>query len=63
ISSSSGRRDVRFQPDGTASGSNITLVFCEPGSNTALSVLVSNSGRIRGAMATPAQTADCTQIE
>ena len=61
ISSSSGRHDVRFHPDGSASGSNITLLFCESGGNTALSVVVSNSGRIRGARATPAQAAHCAQ--
>jgi type IV fimbrial biogenesis protein FimT len=63
ITSSSGRRYVRFRPDGSASGSNITLLFCESGGNTTLSVVVSNSGRIRGAKATPAQAATCTQIE
>ncbi|HWU77700.1 MAG TPA: GspH/FimT family pseudopilin [Rhodanobacter sp.] len=63
ITSSSGRHDVRFMPDGSASGSNVTLLFCESGSDTALSVVVSNAGRIRGAAATPAQAANCTQAE
>lgn len=61
ISSSVGRHEVRFRPDGSASGSNITLLFCESGTNRALSVVVSNAGRIRGAPATPAQAAACTQ--
>lgn len=62
ITSSRGRHDVRFQPDGSAGGSNLTLVFCEPGSKrSALAVVVSNAGRVRGAPATPAQTARCMQ--
>ena len=63
IQSSAGRRYVRFSPDGSAAGSNITLLFCirdsEPG---ALSVVVSNSGRVRGAPATQAQAASCAQL-
>jgi type IV fimbrial biogenesis protein FimT len=64
ITSSTGRRDVRFRPDGSASGSNLTLLFCEPGTEqSALSVVVSNSGRIRGAPATAAQSRDCMQTD
>ncbi|WP_254063440.1 GspH/FimT family pseudopilin [Rhodanobacter sp. L36] len=60
ISSNGGRRFVHFQPDGSASGTNVTLLFCQyASSEPALSVVVSNSGRIRGAPATPAQAADC----
>lgn len=60
ITSSTGRRDVRFRPDGSASGSNLTLSFCQPGSQeSALIVVVSNSGRIRGAPADAAQTENC----
>ncbi len=62
ITSSSGRHDVRFKPDGSAAGSNLTLAFCQPGSaEPVLSVVVSNSGRIRGATATAAQAANCLQ--
>ena len=64
IASSSGRHDVRFQPDGSAAGSNLTILFCEPGERgQTLSVVVSNSGRIRGAPATAAQAASCAQGE
>lgn len=64
ITSSDGRHEVRFQPDGSAGGSNLTLVFCERGaSNPALSVVVSNAGRVRGAPASVAQTASCLQGE
>ncbi len=56
------RHDVRFQPDGSASGSNLTLLFCEPaGGGPVLSVVVSNAGRVRGAPASAAQAASCLQ--
>lgn len=64
IRSNSGRRQVRFHPDGSASGSNLTLLFCQPsGTEPALSVVVANSGRIRGATASSAQTADCARAD
>jgi len=60
IRSSGGRRAVRFRPDGTAGGSNLTLLLCHPDdAERALTVTVSNAGRIRGGRATPAQVADC----
>jgi len=53
---------VRFHPDGSASGTNLTLLFCSPASNeNALSVVMSNSGRVRGAPATADQAASCAQ--
>ncbi len=62
IRSSVGRQVVRFHPDGSASGSNLTLLFCQPGAATsALSVVISNSGRVRGARASTAQMAACAQ--
>lgn len=55
-----GRKHVRFLPDGTALGSNLSLLFCIPGDDQrALRVVVSNAGRVRGAAATPEQTATC----
>ncbi len=64
ITSSSGRHDVRFQADGSAGGSNLTLLFCETGRpGQALSVVVSNAGRVRGAPATVAQAAHCQQAD
>jgi type IV fimbrial biogenesis protein FimT len=60
IQGTAGRHLVRFLPDGSASGSNITLLFCQRGSTDhVLSVMVSNSGRIRSAPADAEQTADC----
>ncbi|MEO6799123.1 MAG: GspH/FimT family pseudopilin [Rhodanobacter sp.] len=60
IISNTGRHDVRFKPDGSSAGSNLTLLFCEPGGDgRALSVVVSNPGRVRGAPASAAQAASC----
>lgn len=62
IVSTGGRRHVLFQPDGSAGGSNITLLFCaqnKPGQT--LSVVVSNVGRIRAATATNEQAAICAE--
>jgi type IV fimbrial biogenesis protein FimT len=62
IVSSSGRRFVRFHPDGSASGSNLTLLFCHPSTtDNALAVVIANSGRVRGAPATSEQAAGCAQ--
>lgn len=62
IYSSTGRHYVRFSPDGSANGSNITLLFCQQGKAAgALSVIVSNAGRVRGAPANAAQAAQCAQ--
>lgn len=62
IRSSSGRQLVRFYPNGSASGSNLTLLFCQAdGQSATLSVVVSNSGRVRGAPASAKQAAACAQ--
>ncbi len=62
IRSTAGRQLVRFQPDGSAGGSNLTLLFCHAGNQApTLSVVVSNSGRVRGAPASAAQAAACAQ--
>lgn len=61
IRSAQGRRSVQFQPDGSAGGSNITLLICHRGMDSrALSVKVSNAGRVRGDRATPAELHQCT---
>lgn len=63
IRSSSGRQLVRFRPDGSAGGSNITLLFCQPShAKDALTVAVSIAGRVRGARANAAQIASCAQL-
>jgi type IV fimbrial biogenesis protein FimT len=60
IYSSQGRSDVRFGSDGMAGGSNVTVLLCARSQPTeAISVVVSNAGRIRGATATAAQASAC----
>jgi type IV fimbrial biogenesis protein FimT len=60
IHSSAGRRQVSFHPDGTAGGSNLTLLLCSPdGRHAPLSIVVSNAGRVRGASATATQATTC----
>jgi type IV fimbrial biogenesis protein FimT len=62
IRSSTARPIVRFHPDGTAQGSNLTLLFCQrSGAERVLSVVVSNAGRVRGAPASAAQAATCKE--
>lgn len=63
IRSSNGRQLVRFHPDGSAGGSNLTLLFCSPGDpDSALTVVLANSGRVRAAPATPTQATMCAQL-
>jgi type IV fimbrial biogenesis protein FimT len=60
IRSAQGRRSVQFQPDGSAGGSNVTLLICHRGDDSrALSVKVSNAGRVRGDKGTPAELRLC----
>ncbi len=61
VRSSSGRYRVRFHPDGSAAGSNLTITLCLPhDEDRALNVVVSNPGRVRGEPASTAQTAACS---
>lgn len=63
IQSTVGRHMVRFSPDGTARGSNITLLFCSPGNpEGALTIVVSNAGRVRGAKGDRQQVATCAGL-
>jgi type IV fimbrial biogenesis protein FimT len=60
IRSSGGRHYVRFLTTGSASGSNLTLLFCPAfGTEHALVVVVSNAGRIRGGHASAKQAENC----
>lgn len=60
IRSTQGRRSVQFQPDGSAGGSNITLLICRHrGDGQTLSVKVSNAGRVRGDKSTAAEARQC----
>lgn len=60
----SGRRLVRFQSDGSASGTTNTLRFCRRGQpGQTLLVVISNSGRVRGAEASADQAASCAAAQ
>lgn len=60
ILSTQGRRNVQFQPDGSAGGSNLTLLICRRGdSSRVLHVTVSNAGRVRGGKASEDQAREC----
>ncbi|MEW9573798.1 GspH/FimT family pseudopilin [Rhodanobacter sp. Si-c] len=60
----SGRRFVRFQNDGSASGMTNTLRICRRGQpDQTLVVVISNSGRIRGAKASAEQAASCAAAQ
>lgn len=60
----SGRRLVRFKADGSASGTTNTLRFCRQGHpEEALVVVIANSGRVRGAKASPEQAAACAAAQ
>lgn len=60
ISSSRSRSYLRFYPNGTAPGSNITILFCDKrGAAHAGKIAVSNSGRIRMETGDIEPTANC----
>ena len=59
IKSSRGRPHVIYQPNGLASGTNVTFTFCDPrGTGSARYVIVSNSGRARVSSTPPDGRAD-----
>ncbi len=60
---SSGRRYVRFRPDGDAAGTNLTLLVCRPdgSSRSAEAIVISNFGRIREQHASKQQRERCVQ--
>ena len=60
ISSSLSRTYLRFYPNGTAPGSNLTIVFCDNrGATKAGTITVSNTGRIRTATNGVESNTDC----
>lgn len=65
ILSSRGRYQIRYQPDGTADGSNLTLTVCDRrGQTKASSLVMNNSGRLRSGTPSPAQAAAaCAAID
>ena len=64
ILSSIGRYRIRFQPDGTADGTNLTLTVCDRrGTDEARTLVLNNTGRLRSGTPTAAQaSAACAAI-
>jgi type IV fimbrial biogenesis protein FimT len=61
IVASSGRLAIDYRPDGSASGTNLTLTVCDrhSGATGASTIVVGPSGRVRHGVATPAAAAAC----
>jgi type IV fimbrial biogenesis protein FimT len=60
ITSSRSRDHVRFYPNGSAPGSNLSIVFCDArGARYAGRLVVSNTGRIRMVTGGVAPTTNC----
>ncbi len=58
---SGNRHRIRYQPDGTAPGSNLSLVACDDrGKGAARTIVVSNPGRVRSQG--PPDDRDCSGI-
>ncbi len=63
IVSTRGRIRLRFRPDGSAAGSNVTFALCQAGrADTARLLVLSNSGRVRAAAAGTAAAAACAGL-
>ena len=56
-----GRRHIRFQPDGSASGTNLSLTICldAASESSASGIVVANSGRIRRTVPGMTEMARC----
>ncbi len=60
ITSTGGRKLIRFQPDGTAGGSNVSFTLCGQGhAEDALTITVSIMGRVASAKASDDQARQC----
>ncbi len=58
IMGTSGRPHIRYMPDGSASGTNLTLTVCDRrGEAHAVTLVLSNAGRLRRGAPTPDQSA------
>lgn len=56
VASSSGRQRIRYQPDGSSGGSNVSLTFCDRrGPASARTIVINNAGRARSGRATAQQ--------
>ena len=62
LRSTSGRTRMVFQPNGGNAGSNITWTLCDGrGPDSASTIVVANSGRLRAGTPTAASAMACTQ--
>src|SRR5690606_32184680 len=61
IVTSAGRHRIGYLPDGSASGTNLSLTICDRAAGTAGASLlvVSNTGRVRNGVPSAAQAAAC----
>ena len=59
VITSAGRRQVTFQPSGSAGGSNVTFTICHARDHAGRSVVVSNTGRVRVESADAAHLQAC----
>ena len=58
IVATNGRRAVRYRPDGSSEGSNVTLTFCDArGAGRASALALNNAGRLRRVSADPSHAA------
>ncbi|WHZ20749.1 MAG: hypothetical protein OJF55_002898 [Rhodanobacteraceae bacterium] len=57
VVTSAGRKQIAFQPSGSAGGSNVTFTICHARERSGRSVVVANSGRVR------LQGADATHLQ
>lgn len=64
ILGTTGRLRVQYRPDGSATGSNLTLTVCDRagGAENATSLIVNSAGRVRRATAAPAAAAACLHV-
>ncbi|HEX7340249.1 MAG TPA: GspH/FimT family pseudopilin [Rhodanobacteraceae bacterium] len=60
VAGTRGRDHVRFRPDGSAAGTNLTLIVCAAASAPAHAVVISNTGRVREAPASADEKSRCT---
>ncbi|GAB3103439.1 GspH/FimT family pseudopilin [Lysobacter terrae] len=60
LRSTQGRKKIVFQPNGGNAGSNITLTLCDArGVNSATTLVLSNTGNLRGGKPTSAAASNC----
>lgn len=61
---SDSKKNIRFQPDGTAGNTNQTLTLCVAGDDPrSLNVVVARRGRIRGEIAKAIEASECAATE